>query len=217
MTVRCILFDNDGTLVDTHDLILSSMRFATRRVLGEVLPDDYLMRKVGIPLDAQMADFADGDDQVREELLRVYRGHNHEHHDEAVRAFPGVLAGLEQLQSAGFSLGVVTSKMAPLAQRGLEIVGAWDYMGCLVGAADCPKAKPEPDPILLAANKLGMLPSECVYLGDSPFDIQAGNAAGCISAAATWGMFDEEQLLAQQPDAVFDSFEEFARYWVDNA
>ncbi len=212
MAIRAILYDNDGTLVDTHDLILSSMRYSTRKVLGRVIPDEQLMAKVGIPLADQMLDFTDTVEQ-RDELLRVYREHNHAHHDAAVRLFPGVLEGLKSLHEAGIPMGVVTSKKAPLATRGLKITGAWSYLECLVGPDECPKAKPEPDPILLGASMLGVPAEECVYLGDSPFDIQAGNAAGCVSVAALWGMFTREDLVPERPDYEFDSFADFAT-WV---
>ena len=208
MAIRAILFDNDGTLVDTHDLILSSMRHTVNDVFGLSLPDEQLMAKVGIPLADQMMDFA-GSIEQRDEFLRVYREHNHAHHDAAVKAFPGVIEGLQELSEAGFALGVVTSKRAPLAMRGLQITGAWPYMSCLVGADECPKAKPDPDPILMGADLLAAPIEECVYLGDSPFDIHAGKASGCVAVAALWGMFTLEQLEGERPDYTCDSFAEF--------
>lgn len=214
MQLRAILFDNDGTLVDTHDLILSSMRHCTREVLGRALPDERLMAQVGIPLADQLMEFA-RDEEQRDELLRVYREHNHAHHDAAVSLFPGVLEGLKTLSEAGLPLGVVTSKRAQLATRGLQITGVWEYFDCLVGPDDTPKAKPEPDPILLGADLLGIPIDACAYVGDSPFDIRAGNAAGCKSVAALWGMFPESELRAENPDVAFESFSEFVN-WVLN-
>ena len=205
MSVQGILFDNDGTLVDTHDLILSSMRHATRAVLGRVMPDEQLMAKVGIPLADQMMDFASSIEQ-RDELLRVYREHNHAHHDAAVRLFPGVLEGLQTLAAAGIVMGVVTSKKAPLATKGLQITGAWPYMNCLVGPDDCENAKPHPDPVLKGVELLGLEPSSCAYVGDSPFDIQSGNAAGLMTIAVTWGMFSAESLAQEHPDYMFGTF-----------
>ena len=205
MSVLGILFDNDGTLVDTHDLILSSMRHTTQTVLGCALPDEQLMAKVGIPLSDQMMDFASSIEQ-RDELLRVYREHNHAHHDAAVKLFPGVLKGLQDLAAEGVAMGVVTSKKAPLATRGLQITNAWTYLSCLVGPDDCEKAKPHPDPVLKGVQLLGLEPSTCAYVGDSPFDIQAGNAAGLTTIAVTWGMFSSESLEQENPDYIFSTF-----------
>lgn len=210
--VRGILFDNDGTLVDTHDLILESMRHATRTVLGRAIPDDVLMRKVGQPLAVQMRDFTD-DARLQEELLGVYRAYNHAIHDEVVRAFPGVEAGLAQLVEAGFALGVVTSKLHALAWRGLELTGLAPYLSCCIGADDCERYKPEAEPVLRGAEALGLAPGECIYVGDAPFDIQAGKAAGMPTAAALWGMFPANALRAEVPTWEYETIEALVGAW----
>lgn len=207
MAIRGILFDNDGTLVDTYDLILASFRHATETVLGKQFAERELMRGVGTPLDDQMRTLAD-EPRLQQELSRVYREHNHAVHDEAVTVFPGVLDGLSRLDAAGFALGVVTAKRHALAQRGLEIVGAAPYLRCLVGADDCAINKPDPAPIVLGAELLGLPAAECLYVGDSPFDIQAGNAAGCATVAVLWGMFDAEELHAENPTYEVATFAE---------
>lgn len=206
--IRGILFDNDGTLVDTHDIILESMRYSTKNVLGRVMPDAQLMRKVGQPLAVQMRDFTD-DPRLQEEVLRVYREYNHAIHDDRVKAFPGVRDGLARLKEGGIALGVVTSKLHALAWRGLEITGLAPFLDCCIGADDCERFKPDPQPVLLGAAALGVDAGECLYVGDAPFDIQAGNAAGCTTVAALWGMFDPDVLRAEKPDAEFASFSDF--------
>ena len=208
--VKGILFDNDGTLVDTYALILTSFQHATRTVLEREIPEESLMAKVGQPLAEQMWDFTD-EPEVQQELLRVYREFNHAHHDGEIRAFDGVLEGLRALREAGFSLGVVTSKMHWLAWRGLEVVGAAPYLQCCVGADDCAQFKPNPAPVVAGAGSLGLSPEECVYVGDSPFDIAAGNAAGCKTVAALWGMFPREVLAAEAPTYFCESFADLVR------
>lgn len=202
-----VLFDNDGTLVDTHDLILESFHHAMREVLGHDVADERLMAKVGQPLDTQMWDFTD-DPAVHEELLRTYREFNHRIHDERVSLFPGVREGLERLRDAGFKMGVVTSKMSPLAQHGLEVLGIADFFDCLVGADSCAQHKPHPAPILLGCELLETSPEKCVYVGDSPYDMQASNGAGIPAAAVLWGMFDEDVLRAENPRLVCSEFSE---------
>lgn len=207
--IKAVLFDNDGTLVDTYDLLLASFRHATSEVLGQQLPDDVLMAKVGQPLAVQVRDFSD-DPAVQEELLRVYRAFNESLHDSAISLFPGTVEALQRLKDAGLRMGVVTSKMSPLAQHGLEVLGIAPYFDCLVGADTCPKHKPDPEPVALGCELLGLAPDECVYVGDSPFDMHAGNGAGCVTAAVLWGMFSEERLRAEGPDVVCSTFAELA-------
>lgn len=197
--MKAILFDNDGTLVDTHDIILASMRYSTRKVLGRVIPDEELMRKVGQPLVVQMVDFTPDEDE-QAEILRVYREHNAAIHDEGIRAFPGVKEALAELSGRGVPMGVVTSKLGVTAWRGLELTGLAPYLRCCIGAEDCERYKPEAEPVLRGAEALGLPASECFYVGDSPFDIQAGKATGCVIVAVTWGMFSAESLAAEQPD-----------------
>ncbi|MEF9925452.1 MAG: HAD family hydrolase [Raoultibacter sp.] len=206
-TPKAILFDLDGTLLDTHDLLLECFRFATRQVLNREIPADVLMAKVGQPLDVQMWDFTD-DEATHDALCRAYRARTQERHDACVKSFPGGIAVLQALKAAGYPLGVVTSKRHIPAQHGLQLFDMAQYFDCLVGADDCAAHKPDPEPVRLGAKLLGCNPQECVYVGDSPFDMQAGNGAGCFTIAALWGMFPEEVLRAQTPDAVCAHFEE---------
>lgn len=201
--IQGILFDNDGTLIDTHDLILSSMRYSTQQVLGDALPDEKLMAKVGQPLAVQMKDFSP-DPAVQEEILRVYRDHNHAHHDDAIALFPGIKECLAELHEQGVKMGVVTSKLHELAWRGLTLMGLAPYLDCLVGADDCDEYKPNPGPVIKGAQLLGLEPQECLYVGDSPFDMAAGRDAGCVTVAVTWGMFPLERLQEVQPDHIID-------------
>lgn len=90
----------------------------------------------------------------------------------------------------------------------MDVTGIAPYLDCVIGAADCPKAKPDPDPILMGCEMLGLPPAACAYVGDSPFDIQAANAAGCMSVAVLWGMFDADALAAEHPTITIAKVEE---------
>ena len=196
--IRGVLFDLDGTLLDTYNLILTSMRHTVQTVLGTDYPDDVLMHQVGIPLEAQMKYYTD-DPAVQAEMLTVYRAYNHEVHDACVKAFPGVRETLQVLCDRGFRMGVVTSKRHALAQHGLDICGLADYMEFVVGPDDYPAHKPDPGPVRYGCELLRLRPEECLYVGDSPFDMRAGNGAGCATVAVTWGMFSREALEAEEP------------------
>lgn len=198
--VSAVLFDLDGTLADTHDLILATFHYAVRTVLGRDFPDGVLMQKVGQPLAVQMWDFTD-DETVHEELCRVYREHNAAIHSDYIRRFPGTRDALSRFVDAGVPLGVVTSKRRGPALRALESCGIEDLFLAVVGSDDWPEHKPAPGPVLHGCDLLGVAPAVCAYVGDSPFDIQAGNAAGCPTVAALWGMFSENDLVAAHPTA----------------
>ncbi len=202
-----VLFDLDGTLLDTQELILASFHHAVQEVLGRDYPDAVLMQKVGQPLTVQMWDFTD-DEAVHDELLRVYRAHNETVHDQVVSAFPGVGAALAALDEAGVPMGVVTSKRHRLAAHALDILGLAPHLAFVIGSDDCATHKPDPGPVLLGCERLGLDPSTCLYVGDSPYDLQAGRGAGCDTAAALWGMFPADVLRAEQPTWELGKIEE---------
>lgn len=202
-----VLFDLDGTLIDTYDIILASFRHTVRTVLGRELPDEVLMQKVGQPLVTQMWDFTD-DQEIHDRLVDAYRAHNDIIHDERVAAFPGVTDALAQLAAMGCPMGVVTSKRSGLARRALALTGIESRFAFVLGPDECAAHKPDPAPVLQGCAELGLKPDRCVYVGDSPFDLQAGNGAGTTTVAATWGMFPADVLAAEHPDYALGSIAE---------
>lgn len=210
--IRGVLFDADGTLIDTYDIILASMRYAVNDVLGCGLGDTELMAGVGTPLYDQMLHFTGGDAARATEIMQVYRDHNDGVHDARIRAFDDTRAALDRLWAAGVPMGVVTSKRHAMAQRGLEMSGIADHFQFLIGHDDWPEHKPAPGPVLHGCELLEIAPEHCLYVGDSPFDIQAGNAAGCATVAALWGMFPREALVAERPTLTCESLTELANW-----
>lgn len=194
--LECVLFDLDGTLIDTIGLIRESMRYATGKVLGEPLPDEVLMHNVGIPLLSQMREFSP---EHAEELVTTYREHNHRVHDDLVREYPGVEATLTAIVESGKRLGIVTSKSRAVAFRGIDRFDLGRFFDVVVACDDVPVHKPEPYPLLFAAEHLGVDAGRCAYVGDSPHDMAAAIAAGTVSIAALWGGFPE-RVLEPGPD-----------------
>ena len=205
--IEVVLFDLDGTLIDTIELILSSMRHATAEVLGEALPDDVLLHNVGVPLRVQMEEFAPG--RV-DELLCVYREHNATVHDQLVCEYAGTEDALRAISAQGYRLGVVTSKSVPVAQRGLDRFGLGEFFETLVGYEDTDIHKPEPAPLLLAAERMGVEIGRCCYVGDSPHDMNAGKAAGTVTVAALWGPF-RERVSQTGPDFTIEHLSELTK------
>lgn len=206
------LFDLDGTVLDTYAPILESMRYATKLVFGEALPDSKLVSMVGQPLVTQMQAFAAErgcGSEVADELTRVYREYNERDLDEKSFPFPGIPEAIASLKNAGFTVGVVTSKRAVLATKSLKAHGLFDAFACVNGAEDSTAHKPDPDPLLTAAKKLGVSPDRCVYVGDSPYDLQAAHAANMPCVGVAWGkFFGRDILLEQMPSVLIASPEE---------
>jgi pyrophosphatase PpaX len=198
-----VLFDLDGTVVDSGSIILASMRHATREVLGEEYADEELMQAVGGPgLEAQMAVFAP--DQV-DELVRVYRAHNEPLHDE-LEACAGMESVLVRLHEEGRRLGVVTAKRRSTVELAFERVPLAHLFETIVGGDETERHKPDPEPLLLAAKRMGANPAETAYVGDSPFDVMAAKAAGMHAIAVTWGRIHDRARLEQAgPDAIVDT------------
>jgi pyrophosphatase PpaX len=193
------LFDFDGTLVDTTDLIYQSMRHATGEVLGREISRDVLMANVGQPLPRQMELLSA---EHAEALLDSYRLHNEENHDALIKEFPGVEESLARLKAAGVRVGVVTSKRRFSVDMALKnFPGLGDVVDQWVTMEDTTEHKPRPEPLLKGLGLLGNVPREqAAYVGDSPFDVAAAKAAGVESVAVSWGAFSEDALRAAEPD-----------------
>lgn len=202
MRFRVVLFDLDGTVLDSAGIILASMRHATREVLGRVIPDATLTAAVGGPgLEEQMR-ILGGDDHV-DALVRVYRAHNEPLH-RGIELFTGIEDVLLALKEDGRLLGLVSAKR----RRTVELAFAETEIGHLfdvvVGGDETPNQKPAPDPLLLALERLDAAPREAVYIGDSPFDVAAAKAGGLASIGVTWGGVHERTLL-EEADRLVDS------------
>ncbi len=192
-----VVFDLDGTVADTVELIVESFRYATRTVLGEVLPDDVITAGVGQPLMAQMRALSEEHSQ---ELYDVYREYNHRRHDELIRGYAGVTEVLDGLRAGGRRLGIVTSKSRDTTGMAFRALGLAEHFEAVVTATDTTEHKPSPVPLLLCLERLGATAAGAIYVGDSPVDILAGRAAGMATAAVAWGVFGREALLGARPD-----------------
>jgi pyrophosphatase PpaX len=206
MRFPVVLFDLDGTVIDSGAIILASMRHATREVLGRDYADEELMAAVGGPgLEAQMAAFAP--DRV-EELVQVYRAHNEPLHDELV-CCAGMDDVLVRLRDEGRRLGIVTAKRRATVELAFARLPLAHLFDVVVGGDETERHKPDPEPLLLALERLGAQPDETAYVGDSPFDMRSAQAAGVHAIAVTWGrIHDRQKLEAEEPDAVVDTAEE---------
>ena len=201
MRYPVVLFDLDGTLIDSGPIILASMRHASVTVLGREPDEEQVRSAIGGPgLIAQMREL---DPDRVDELVAAYRNHNEPLHD-TLAAFPGVLEVLPPLRAEGRRLGIVTAKRrATVALAYARFPLLEELTEVLVGAEDTERHKPAPDPLLEALQRLGADPAQAAYVGDSPFDVRAAKAAGVLAVAVGWGgIHPDERLLREEPDAL---------------
>jgi pyrophosphatase PpaX len=200
MRFSVVLFDLDGTLIDSGPIILASMQHATRTVLGREIAYEELAATVGGQgLVSQMR--ALDPDRV-DELVEVYKEHNDPLH-ETLEAFDDLLDVLPRLRVGGRRLGIVTAKRHRTVRLALDrFPELAEQFEVIVGFEDTERHKPDPDPVLAALRKLDVEPSQAAYVGDSPFDIQAAKAAGVFAVAVGWGgIHSDDRLLEEEPDA----------------
>jgi pyrophosphatase PpaX len=177
-----------------------------RTVLGEEWEDERLVANVGRPLLEQMAAFSP---ERSEELYRVYREWNHANTAELLLAYEGIEEGLVRLRAAGRRLGIVTSKSHDAVALVWGVLPALrDLFDVVVTADDSERHKPDPAPVLVALARLGAGPERACFVGDAPFDLQAGRAAGVTTIAVPWGFFSREALAAEDPDLIVDTPEQ---------
>jgi pyrophosphatase PpaX len=193
------LFDLDGTLIDSIELILRSYRHTIRAHQGRQPADDVWMSGLGTPLWVQFRQFTDDPAEI-DAMVATYRAYNLAHHDELVRPYDGVVDAVRALAQRGKTLALVTSKLRSGAIRGLRVAGLDDAFTVIVGADDVTHPKPHPEPVLTALERLGTGAAEAVFIGDSRHDMACGRAAGVKTAAALWGPFDRIDLEDSAPD-----------------
>jgi pyrophosphatase PpaX len=199
-----ILFDLDGTLIDSIELILNSARYAFQKLERDCPPDEEWLSGVGIPLFTMFRRYA-RDEADCAALIAAYREYQLVHHDRLTRCYDQVGETVEILRDRGHDIGIVTSKSEALALRGLAHVGLARHMDTIVGCDSSTRHKPDPEPVRIALHRLDASPEDAIFVGDSVHDVLAGNAAGVHTAAALWGAFKRADLEPGEPNAWLES------------
>ncbi|GIM30476.1 pyrophosphatase PpaX [Clostridium polyendosporum] len=200
--IKAVLFDLDGTLIDTNELIFNSFSHAFKSVLNMELPQKEITTMFGRPLKYSFEKYTQ--DKL-EEMIHSYRSYNEERHDNMCFAFDGVKDMLGKLKEMGIKLAVVTSKRKVLAERGMKIAGIYEMFDIIVSPENTEKHKPEGEPALKACELLGVLPEEALMVGDSHLDILCGQNAGCKTCGVKYTTLQIKELEARKPDFFIDN------------
>ena len=199
MAFTTVLFDLDGTLIDSIQLILDSYHhtLAVHRLPART--DAEWLAGLGTPLSVQFRQWSEDPDRLAQ-LIATYRQYNLSNHDTMVTAYPGVVEMVGVIRRAGLRTGLVTSKNRTGALRGLRHVGLEAAMDLVIGADEVTNPKPHPEPIRVALDRLAELPEHAIYIGDSVHDMVSGRAAGVATGAVLWGPFGRVDLEGTDPD-----------------
>jgi len=202
-TPPALLFDLDGTLIDSIELILGAMRHAFTGFDGNAPTDEQWRAGIGIPLHTALRQYAPDDAEV-ERLFGRYREYQLEHHDRLVRTYEGISESIHAFSAAGHPLALVTSKSDWMAEKALKLVELDQQIPVIVGCDSCVNHKPHPEPVERALALLGARADNALFIGDSPHDVQSGRAAGVFTVGVSWGAFSREEMLSSGADVVID-------------
>jgi HAD superfamily hydrolase (TIGR01509 family) len=208
-----VLFDLDGTLLDSFEQYRRALVAALEDFDFEPPPVARIRQLMGLPgLDTVLAVGVPAE-QAHDVWLcwAEWEGRL----ANLVHPFPGVVPLLERLRAADYRLGIVTSRPQISLDATAAALDLLPHVDLLVTRDDTTKGKPHPAPLLHAFHRLGMLPSRGIYVGDAPFDVEAGRRAGCLTVLTTWDSSDHDRLTEVEPDFVAASPEELAALLLD--
>jgi pyrophosphatase PpaX len=197
-----ILFDLDGTLIDTNELIIQSFL----HTLQHYYPDQYKREDVLPFMGPTLVEtFGSMNPDNIEEMIKTYRTFNISNHDLLVKEFEGVKETVIALKEKGYKIGIVTSKMSDVVMKGLKLTKLDPYFEIIVALDHVEKAKPDPGPILMALEKLDSTPEETIMVGDNHHDIVGGQNAGVRTAAVAWSIKGRDYLATFNPDYMLEN------------
>ncbi len=203
--IEAVLFDLDGTVANTNELIYESFSKLFREQLKLEVTDEDIYSLFGEPLEYSLRKYSSS----AEELLSFFRAFNEANHDKMIQSFVGVEEALITLKENGLKLGIVTSKREAMARRSLDVLGLTDYFEVLITPELTKKHKPEPEPLYKACELLGGIdPKNTIMVGDATYDILCGNSAGATTVAVSYSMIDPLRLRKAEPHYMVDDLRE---------
>lgn len=197
MSINTVIFDFDGTLANTNQVVINSWQHTYRKIHGKEQPVDQIIKTFGEPLWISMEKAFPGENV--DDLVDIYRDYQKNHFKEMIEMFPGMELLVSQLKERKYSVAIVTSRTRETTIRGLEKFGIIDLIDEIVSCDDTKKHKPDPEPVNIALRRLNILPEEAVMVGDSMFDILCAHNAGVKAILVDWAVAVSEEEM-EGPD-----------------
>jgi haloacid dehalogenase superfamily, subfamily IA, variant 3 with third motif having DD or ED/haloacid dehalogenase superfamily, subfamily IA, variant 1 with third motif having Dx(3-4)D or Dx(3-4)E len=201
LLIRAVLFDLDGTVVNTNDLIIVSYQYTLKKLLGICPDESSIVKSFGEPLMVTMEKYST---EKAEELFKTYKEYNALIHDDMVKGIDGVIDAIKGLKEMGIKVGIATSKMRDLARKELGMFGLLNLMDVIITLEDTQKHKPCGDPVLKALEILNISPEDTIYVGDSHMDVLCGKDANCRTCIVKYSAVPLNFLLQYNPDYIID-------------
>ena len=201
---RAVLFDLDGTLIDSSVDIVASVRYALRMIDEREPPGaEEILQEVGKPLELIVRNLGYAVDASRAGLfVDTYRAHYAEHFSDHTMLYPGVKEMLGEVRNAGAKLALVTTKHQTQADFTIAHYQLGQFFDYVHGYLDGRRHKPDPEPAQIATARIGIHPRDTIMVGDSEFDIETGRAAGTATCAVTYGFRPVQMLRCLRPDFI---------------
>ena len=206
--IDTVIFDFDGTVMDTNNVILNSWQHTFRTLENREEKPETIIKTFGEPLELTMKNFFP--DVPVEESIAIYRSYHYDNFGKLISVFPGMKELIRELKDKNYKLGLVTSRLRKTTMQGLEAYDLLPYFEVIVTADDTTKHKPDPEPLNIALEKLGAAPENSVMVGDTMFDILCARNAGVKSVLVSWSMAvtEEEKNGPDRPDYISEKAED---------
>jgi len=208
-SIKAFLFDLDGTLIDSQEGIIETLHVLLNQREHNVSKND-IRNLFGKPLEGVLATLIPNltEDEIWD-LVKSLRELYAKNHLQLIQLFPNVKEILEGLKKQGYQLGIASTKFKKFILEAINHLEIADYFEVVVSGYEVENHKPAPDIILETAKQMKVNPKDCVYIGDSPTDIIAGNKAGSLTMAVLTGAYDLELMSRENPDFVIADLSNF--------
>lgn len=210
--IRLCIFDFDGTLGNTVNVILNTLKATFTEMGLQQMTDDEYRSTIGLPLEECFSTLGAKDEAHAKECAATYRRIFPSFDTEnAVTLFPNVLETLGQLKANGMIIAIASSRRHVSLDNYINRLGLKSMVSYAVGADDVEHAKPHPEPVETILATFGIKPDECIVIGDAPYDIIMGKSAGCLTCAVSYGNGTRDELKAAGADHIIDDIEDLLR------
>lgn len=201
-----IIFDVDGTLIDTYPHVRASYIHVLEKFFPDYQYTEEQLKSFFGPTLPDTFRTLTNDEALVKTLVNEYIAHSKTIASEYIRVFPDTIATLKRLKQEGYQLAVLSNKRTEVIKEQFRLLGIFDYFDQIIGYNDVKNPKPHPEGIRIIQSKLG---TECIFIGDTVYDIKTAKNAGVIAIGVLWALTKAEALRDAGADYIINNYQEF--------